>query len=221
MKHANHASMGLFALLLAPAAAGCVAPAGDEPVAEVAEAQVCNIYGPVADKWNALGGATGFLGNPLADEQWVFDGAGRFGTFEGGSVYYTPVVGAFEVHGPIQSAWTAVGAATGTLGYPTSDVTALGDKVGSSSTFQGGRIYHSPATGAKVLYGPIADKYVGLGETTSYLGYPTSTITMAPGAFGAEVATFENGYIYYTPSAGAVDFKGTLPSWSTILGSPY
>src|SRR5262249_7650273 len=107
------------------------------------------------------------------------------------------------------------------LGYPTGDVTTLSDKVGQKSSFEHGTVYYSPATGAQALYGPIADRYTGLGAETSYLGYPTGPIQVAPGASGSQMATFQNGYIYYTPGAGAADHAGALAGWSAILGSPY
>ena len=41
---------------------------------------------------------------------------------------------------------------------------------------EGGAVYWSPATGAAGVVGEAADHYVELGETTSWLGSPTSAV---------------------------------------------
>jgi uncharacterized protein with LGFP repeats len=45
---------------------------------------------PVSDKYAQLGGATGFLGQPIIAETWTPDGEGRYRHYEGGSVYWHP-----------------------------------------------------------------------------------------------------------------------------------
>ena len=83
------------------------------------------VHGPIRDKWEALGGAAGLLGYPVADEASVMAGSlavGRFSRFENGVIYWSSGTGAHEVHGAIRDEWeNAWGGATGPLGFPTSD----------------------------------------------------------------------------------------------------
>jgi uncharacterized protein with LGFP repeats len=53
-----------------------------------------NVIGAIRDKWLALGGPSSFLGQPLTDELGTPDGVGRFNHFQGGSIYWTPTIGA-------------------------------------------------------------------------------------------------------------------------------
>lgn len=56
------------------------------------------VHGAIRDKWSELGWETSFLGCPLSDESAAPAGAGRVNVFEGGSVFWTPAAGAFELH---------------------------------------------------------------------------------------------------------------------------
>ncbi|HEY5952334.1 MAG TPA: hypothetical protein VIV40_42845, partial [Kofleriaceae bacterium] len=79
------------------------------------------VHGSIRDKWAALGWEAGLLGYPLTDERATPDGVGRYNVFSGGSVYWSPSTGAFEVHGVIRDKYAEVGWEAGALGYPTSD----------------------------------------------------------------------------------------------------
>jgi uncharacterized protein with LGFP repeats len=46
---------------------------------------------------------------------------GQWASFQGGAVYYSKATGAHEIHGPIKSLWSSLGAYDSWLGYPTSD----------------------------------------------------------------------------------------------------
>jgi uncharacterized protein with LGFP repeats len=46
---------------------------------------------------------------PLTDESPTPDGIGRFNHFQGGSIYWTPGIGAHEVHGAIRDKWASMG----------------------------------------------------------------------------------------------------------------
>jgi S-formylglutathione hydrolase FrmB len=79
------------------------------------------VQGLILGKYAQLGFENSFLGFPLAEEQPI-KSAGRFSTFEGGNIYWSPLSGAWAVRGgPIMDAWGGQGFENGRLGYPISD----------------------------------------------------------------------------------------------------
>jgi uncharacterized protein with LGFP repeats len=106
------------------------------------------VHGLIAQKWQSLGGANGFLGEPLTNETTTPDGVGRFNHFQGGSIYWTPKTGAHEVHGQIRNKWQSLRWERGPLGYPISDEFQAG--AFRRSNFQHGFIRWSAKTGALV-----------------------------------------------------------------------
>jgi hypothetical protein len=127
-----------------------------------------SVIGAIRDKWLSLGGEGSFLGQPLTDELTTPDGVGRFNHFQGGSIYWTPNTGAFEVHGAIRDRWAELGWERSYLGYPTSDEVGFSEG-GRANSFQNGGIYWWTDTGAIDLRGVIVH-YTGLfcfGETDS------------------------------------------------------
>ena len=104
------------------------------------------VAGKIAEKYDGLGGCAGaVVGAPITEERGTPDGVGRYTVFERGSIYWTPRLGAHEVHGRIRDAWAAAGWEAGSLGYPISDEYAETD--GRRSDFQHGHIHWSGATG--------------------------------------------------------------------------
>jgi hypothetical protein len=102
------------------------------------------VVGEIAAKYDALGGCGSILGTPITEERGTPDGVGRYSVFEKGSIYWTPALGAHEVHGRIRDAWAQAGWEAGRLGYPISDEYADGD--GRRSDFEHGYIHWSAAT---------------------------------------------------------------------------
>lgn len=107
------------------------------------------VAGEIAAKYDALGGCGSLLGAPITEERGTPDGVGRYSVFEKGSIYWTPALGAHEVHGRIRDAWAAAGWEAGQLGYPTSDEYADGD--GRRSDFEHGSIHWSAVTGSTTI----------------------------------------------------------------------
>lgn len=105
----------------------------------------------------------------------------------------------------MMAAWEKAGGDTSTLGVRKGDVYPIGD--GFALDFAGGKMFFTPATGAKYLYGPLLDKYESLGGAAdSDLGFPT--INEVPGLAGPDsrVSTFsaaDNPVIFWTPEHGA------------------
>lgn len=111
---------------------------------------------------NALdcGAGRGFLGHPLDEgagshEMETRNGRGRFRDFQGGSIYWSPNTGAFEVHGDIRGKWAQLGGEEGFLGFPLTDETGTPDGDGRFNHFEGGSIYWTPQTGAHEVHGAI------------------------------------------------------------------
>lgn len=121
----------------------------------------------------------------------------------------------------MMAAWEKAGGDTSTLGVRKGDVYPIGD--GFALDFAGGKMFFTPATGAKYLYGPLLDKYESLGGAAdSDLGFPT--INEVPGLAGPDsrVSTFsaaDNPVIFWTPEHGAFVVRGALNAAWDKLGS--
>ncbi|MHA7650514.1 LGFP repeat-containing protein [Mycobacterium sp. ML2] len=121
----------------------------------------------------------------------------------------------------MMAAWEKAGGASSTLGARKGDVYPVGD--GFALDFDGGKMYFTPATGAKFMFGPILDKYESLGgPANSDLGFPT--INEVPGLAGPDsrVSTFsasDNPVIFWTPDHGAFVVRGALNAAWDKLGS--
>ena len=163
----------------------------------------------IDQKYLALGGDGGLLGKARGPEQPCPDGQGHFRHFEGGSIYWHPNVGAFEVHGSILAKWASLGWERSLLGYPVTDETKTPDGVGRFNHFQGGSIYWHPKTGAFEVHGGIRAKWASLGWERSWLGYPLSD--ELPTGGNARFTRFQGGTIYWTPQHDAVPLKVKRP----------
>jgi uncharacterized protein with LGFP repeats len=75
--------------------------------------------GAIYARWQAMGGASGWLGAPTSPESLAEDG-GRYVRFDHGAIYWAPGVGAYPVGGAIYDAWAALGYERSPLGLPTS-----------------------------------------------------------------------------------------------------
>jgi hypothetical protein len=113
------------------------------------------IHGNIRAHWQALGWETSALGYPVTDESTTPDGVGRYNHFknphladQGGSIYWTPSTGAWEVHGKIRDYWAGLGWERSSLGYPTSDqYTVTGSTNLVRNNFQHGTITLNTTTG--------------------------------------------------------------------------
>jgi len=182
------------------------------------------VHGAIVGDYRTVGGPGSLLGFPLTDETGTPDGVGRFNHFAGGSVYWTPVTGAHEVHGAIRAEWVATGWERGSLGYPVTDETATGG--GRFNRFTGGSVSWTPSTGAHEVHGLIGAKYLALGAENSLLGFPLTDETGTPYGVG-RFNHFAGGSVYWTPSTGAHEVHGSIRAtwaargWETgSLGYP-
>ncbi len=121
----------------------------------------------------------------------------------------------------ITSAWKAAGGPTSSLGEKHGDVYPVAD--GFAQDFDNGKIFFTPATGARAIFGPVLNKYESLGGPAgSDLGFPT--INEVPGLAGPDsrVSTFsasDKPVIFWTPDHGAFVVRGAINAAWDKLGS--
>jgi hypothetical protein len=138
---------------------------------------------PIDQKYAALGGPAGVLGQPTAPEAFCSDFHGQFRSYANGAIYWSGSdgSGAFEVHGPTWTYWVLgsdpASLPSHILGYPTTDVSAVQSLGTYISHFQHGAIYSKRTTGTHAVWGPIYDKYAQLGEASGALGFPIAEVS--------------------------------------------
>jgi uncharacterized protein with LGFP repeats len=126
-----------------------------------------------------------------------------------------------DAEAAMMAAWQKAGGDSSPLGARKGDVYPAGD--GFALDFDGGKMFFTPDTGAKFVYGPILDKYESQGGPTgSDLGFPT--INEVPGLAGPDsrVATFSAGdkpVIFWTSDHGAFVVRGAMNAAWDKLGS--
>lgn len=154
------------------------------------------VHGVIRARWLDLGAETSLLGYPLSDESTPADGIGRFNEFQGGTVYWHPAVGAFELHGSIRARWRDLGAERSVLGYPTTNETTTPDGVGRFNHFEHGSIYWTPGTGAHEVRGPIRQRWAELRWERGLLGYPIAApVVEVRNRVTFEVQLFQHGRV--------------------------
>ncbi len=132
------------------------------------------VQGAINTKWNQLGGAKGFLGNPTSNELDV--AGGKVSHFQGGDIYYSNATGANSVRGLIRDKYNALGGPGSSLGFPVTDeyTTPNPAKDGRYNHFQGGYIYYSGGPSAYEVKGAILDFWGSQGFELSRFGFPLS-----------------------------------------------
>lgn len=116
----------------------------------------------------------------------------------------------------IDAKYASLGGSAGFMGAPTSATTKSADGVGYYRHYQGGSIFYTSATGAKVVRGLIRQKYAGLGWERSFLKYPTTDELSTQYSTGA-YNQFQGGSIYWTSATGAHEVHGAiLDKWAGL-----
>src|ERR1044072_80433 len=150
----NRITIGLLALsmtlLLAPVAAA-------QPDVDANAA--------ITAAWEASGGDGGTLGPRNGD---VYPAGSGFGqNFAGGKIFFTPATGAHIMQGAILEKYESLGGpADGDLGFPTIDEGPGRAPYSRNTPFSATHkpvIFFTPATGARVVRGPINAAWDKLG----------------------------------------------------------
>ena len=176
------------------------------------------VGGAIAVEYNKLGGARSFLGNPTSGEI-VGANNGRYQTFQGGTIAWSPATGAHEIHGAIRDEWNSLGGTYSFLGYPTTDETTTNAGIGRYNDFQSGTILWSQYTGAHEIHGAIRNEWNSLGGARSFLGFPTTDETETNAGNG-RYNNFQNGTIVWSQYTGAHEVHGAIRDlWSSLGGT--
>ena len=175
------------------------------------------LLGPVEALWNSTGGPKGLLGYPTTSVTATADGAGQFARFQNGSIFWSPATGARALVGPIEDHWESTGGLTGDLGYPTNSVATAPDGAGQYAHFQGGSVYWSEDTGARVVAGKVRELWLATRQVLGPLGYPIEDVRPTQRGDG-EVGRFEGGSIWWTQATGARALLGPIETLWTSLG---
>jgi GH25 family lysozyme M1 (1,4-beta-N-acetylmuramidase) len=171
--------------------------------------------------YNAIGGASSYLGSPSGGEYPVTGGWAQ--NYANGTIYYSPATGAWAVHGGILAHYQQLGGPGGVLGFPVTDETGTPDGVGRYNHFSGdggSSIYWTPNTGAWSIHGAIRAKWAALGWERGPLGYPTTDETGTPDGVGRfnHFSGDSGSSIYWTPSTGAWSVGGAIQAHWASLG---
>ena len=175
-----------------------------------------SVRGNLLTGWSSMGWETGALGYPTNEGYCGLVNGGCFQEFQGGSLYWQADAGAHFVRNALRAKWGSLAWENGTLGYPTgNDVCGL-ENGGCYQSFQGGSIYHSPATGAHYVAGAIKARWGTLKWENGRLGYPTKDLACGlvnEGCF----QDFQGGSMYYSPATGARFILGNIRSaWGRL-----
>jgi len=131
-------------------------------------------------KYAETGGADGVLGRTLGAVTVTPNNAGFSRSFQSGAIYWHPNTGAHALHGSILARWQELGAESGYLGFPASEVMPGTDvrAEGFFAHFQGGSIYWSPPS----QFGELATGVLSVAEAV--LGTLTVADPTLPAATG-------------------------------------
>jgi uncharacterized protein with LGFP repeats len=170
------------------------------------------VSGAVLTKWAGLKWETSALGYPTEDTVCGLQDSGCFAEFQNGAIYSSVKSGTHVVSGAVRDRWAALQWETGTLGYPTKDTFCGLAAAGCFGEFQGGSVYWTAATGARVVSGKVLTKWAAQGWETGALGYPTAD-TVCGLVGGGCSGTFQGGTVY-SSSAGTFVVSGqALTTW--------
>ncbi|WP_139283122.1 L,D-transpeptidase family protein [Raineyella antarctica] len=148
--------------------------------------------GAIRAKWAATRWENGFLGYPTTDETCGLARGGCYQHFQHGSVHWSQATGAHFTTNAIRAKWAATRWENGFLGYPTTDETCGLARGGCYTSFQGGSIHWSAATGAHWTNGTVQSMWRQRGYENGSYGYPAGDPYSVSGKTSQR---FEGGYL--------------------------
>ncbi|MET0234837.1 MAG: PQQ-dependent sugar dehydrogenase [Kibdelosporangium sp.] len=169
---------------------------------------------PIGRRYNTDAPVRQALGAPTGVEQG--DAQVRWREYQNGRLYWSQSTGVRMVTGEILTRYLGGGGHI-EYGLPITDqLTPETDGRGRYNLFQGGRaIYWTPATGARLVRGPIYQKWQANGNV-AFNGYPT-TDELPTADYTGVFNAFERGYFYWSPATGANEVHGMIHDrWATL-----
>jgi uncharacterized protein with LGFP repeats len=121
------------------------------------------------------------------------------------------------VYGEIAKLWRQMGAERSRHGYPRSDELPTPDGRGRYNDFQNGGIYYLRAIGARSVHGSIYATWGRYRYEAGHLGFPVTNELPTPDGRG-RYNHFERGSIYWTPTTGAREIRGSIKARWAALG---
>ncbi len=165
----------------------------------------------IQQRWLALGGGTGWVGQPYAGETEIT--GGRRTQFAGADIYANGQGQTFVVPRVLATRYAEIGGPASPLGWPIGDTVCATDTC--SQAFQGGGLYWTTQTGAWESYGPLRERYTQLGWQNGVLGWPSGPVTCD--AVGCSQG-YQNGGLYWTAQTGAWENHGPIRARYQDLG---
>lgn len=175
------------------------------------------VRGGIGRLYEQLGGASSDLGLPVTSEIPTAGRTGAYTLFQRGSIVWGPGTGASVVRGAVRDRWLAAGGPAGVLGLPTASETAAAGG-GAVGRFEGGALYWSAGTGARVVRGGIGAHWGALGAERGPLGYPIADEAPTPVKDGAQ-QPFQRGTVVWSPATGARAVQGAIRERWLQLGA--
>lgn len=156
--------------------------------------------GGIGGAWARSGYERGPLGYPTTQESCGLASSACAQDFQGGTIAWTPGIGAYAVRSDLKTAWLAAGGGAGAIGYPITEQSCGLSGGGCHQLFQVGEIHWTPTTGAQWTHGAIGAAWARSGWENGPLGYPTSAESCD--STTRCVQTFERGSITWIAGVG-------------------
>jgi len=203
----------VLAAVLAPLASGRL------PSASANDATVARGVAAIEARHVELGGAGGVLGPAIRPTQCGLRDLGCRRVFAHGLIYWTVPTQARAIAGDIGGAWLARGGPDGPLRYPVSDVLCGLVGGGCLQTFQGGRMYWSPSSGAAFTRGPVQAAWESTGTQDGPLSYPVADVSCGLSSDGC-AQPFQRGWMFWSPATGGRVIAGDVGGAWLARGGP-
>ncbi|EFQ83780.1 N-acetylmuramoyl-L-alanine amidase [Aeromicrobium marinum DSM 15272] len=172
------------------------------------------VSGDIAQYWESVGGASGFVGQPVSPE--IVLPGGIVQRFAGADLYRRESTGRVSpVRGAIRGEFRVVGETRSGLGWPVGPEYAIPG--GAYQDYEGGRIFAKPGVGTFAIAAPVYDAHENVGNVGGPLGWPTNRAV--PWGQGSK-QTFENGTVYARPAGPTVVMAGGFDTAYVAAGGP-
>ena len=169
--------------------------------------------------WWGTGGITGSLGWPTAGTGTV--PGGKSGTFQGGTVYWSPSSGAHWLTGAILARYQAENAVEGVLGFPIGDQGAVPGGEGARVPERLGVLVGRDRCAHRARRGPVGVVGSGRRDRPARIPRrPTPDRWPVPAARRGRSAAFSGGALYSSESTGARLLSGTVLAAYVAAGGP-